>query len=597
MPIPYQAPLDELRFSLQLHAALDELLALPVYRDFSPELVASVLEEAAHFAHDVLSPLNASGGREGCRFAQGAVTTPKGFADAYRAFIAAGWNGAGVAAEHGGQGLPFAVSAALGEMWHGANMAFGLAPMLTQGAIELLSQVGSPSLQAFYLPKLISGEWTGTMCMTEPQAGSDVGAVRTRAEKLPPAPAREGWPEGALYRLRGSKIFITWGEHDLAGNIVHMVLARLPGAPEGTKGLSLFLVPKFLPGGARNDVHCSMIEHKMGLAASPTCTMQFGDGDGALGWLVGEENRGIQGMFRMMNAARFAVGLEGVGIAAYALQLAEGYAAGRVQGQIGGEPAVIARHPDVARMLMTLRAHSEGIRALALFAASCMDRARHAPEDAVRQAAQERLDLLIPVVKAHATNIAFDLTSTAIQVAGGAGYIEETGFARLLRDVRVAMIYEGTNGIQALDLAQRKLPMRDYSVVHGLLSEIWQYAVTLSREGDAALAAMGAALQQGAQQLDEATIYMQQARGDGLMDARAMARLQAAATPYLSLFGTVLEAYFHVKAAQAAGDPALQGVYSEAFLAQKRRTADFFLRQCLPEASSLRMQVLNSDWA
>jgi alkylation response protein AidB-like acyl-CoA dehydrogenase len=572
MSLPYQPALDAMRFSLAVCGRLQIVRSLPPCADFSDEIIATILEEAARFATDVLSPLNPLGDRKGARLENGSVSLPAGFAEAYRAFCANGWNGAPVPAALGGQGLPAVVSTLVNEMWHGANMAFGLAPMLTQSAIELLAHHGSAELREYYLPKLVEGTWAGTMCMTEPQAGSDVGAVRTRATS-----------DGEAYRLKGTKIFITYGEQDLTENIIHMVLARLPDAPEGTKGLSLFLVPKFLPGGARNDVQCVSLEHKMGIRASPTCVMSFGEREGATGWLIGEPNKGMSIMFSMMNAARFAVGLEAVGVAGYAAQLAQAYAAGRVQGK-----TTIDQHPDVARMLAGIRSRSAALCGLALYAASYMDEARHSADAAARAAAQERLDLLIPVVKAHASNVAFALCSQAMQVAGGMGYVEEAGFSQLLRDVRITMIYEGTNGIQALDLVQRKLPVRDYAVVRAYLGEIWQHAVRLGRHADPALAFIGRALEEGHRALDEATVFLQQLRSDSADDPQAAQRMQAAASAYLSLFGLVSEGY--VLALGAASTPEDD---AKPLLACAIEQSGFFARQILPHAHALKQRIFN----
>ncbi len=419
--------------------------------DLTPELVDAILDEAARFAADMLAPLNQPGDKQGARWQDGAVTAPDGFRDAYRQFTDGGWGALACDPAHGGQGLPMLVATAVEEMWDAANMAFSLCPLLTRGAIEALSLCGTSEQKALYLPKMVAGTWTGTMNLTEPQAGSDLSAVRTRAT-----------PEGDHYRIKGQKIYITWGEHDLAENIVHLVLARLQDAPEGVKGISLFVVPKFLVGddgslGARNDVRCVSIEHKLGIHASPTAVLAFGDNEGVIGYLVGEANRGLEYMFVMMNLARFGVGLEGVALSERALQAAVSYATDRVQGTEigvrGGQRVPIIRHPDVRRMLMSMKAQTEAMRALAYVIAAKMDEARRG-EDA---SAQAIVDLLIPVLKGWCTENAVEIASTGVQVHGGMGFVEETGAAQHLRDARITPIYEGTTGIQANDLIGRKI--------------------------------------------------------------------------------------------------------------------------------------------
>src|SRR5579859_3437974 len=445
----YSAPLRDMEF------ALNELAGLPSHGDLSPELAGSVLEAAGKFAAEVLAPLNQSGDQQGSKLAGGVVTTPKGFKQAYERFVADGWNGLALPAEFGGQGLPQLVSAAVAEMWHASNMSFALCPMLTQGAAEALLLTASDALKQAYLPKLVSGEWTGTMNLTEPQAGSDLAAVRTKAV-----------PEGDHYRLYGQKIFITWGDHDMTDNVIHLVLARTPDAPEGVRGISLFVVPKFLLNadgspGQRNDVHCVSLEHKLGIHASPTCVMSFGDQGGAIGYLVGQENKGLAHMFTMMNEARQKVGIQGLAIAERAYQQAREYAKERVQGRLassksGGAVAII-HHPDVRRMLMTMKSQIEAMRAFAYVMAADMDRAHRDPDAVERARRQVRVDLLIPVLKAWCTELGVEIASTGVQVHGGMGYIEETGACQFLRDARIAPIYEGTTGIQAADLAGRKL--------------------------------------------------------------------------------------------------------------------------------------------
>ncbi|MGR2740573.1 acyl-CoA dehydrogenase [Billgrantia sp. Q4P2] len=567
---PYAAPVRDFRF------VLEELLEyrsldLPVFEEASPDLVEAVLEEAAKLAGEVWAPLNASGDRQGCvRREDGGVTLPDGFAEAYQAYVEGGWNGIGVSQALGGQGLPEVVASSVQEMLHGANMALGLCPMLTAGAIEALAHHGSDALKQTYLPKLVEGSWTGTMNLTEPQAGSDLSKVRTRAV-----------PEEDHYRLFGQKIFITWGEHDASENIIHLVLARKPDAPEGNKGISLFLVPKYLVNedgslGERNDVTCASIEHKLGIHGSPTCTLSFGEGDGAIGYLVGEEGRGLNHMFTMMNEARHKVGVQGIGVAERASQHAFAYALDRVQGKARGTEATISEHLDVRRMLLSMRARTDALRALALYCAAQLDVARHAADGAEREAAQARVDVLIPVVKAFSTDQAVDIASMGVQVHGGMGYIEETGAAQLLRDARIAPIYEGTNGIQALDLAGRKLSRDGGAALAGLIDEVEATASELRESVE--LAALGESLAAGTADLRAAmAIVLEQGRDP----ERGMDAIQAYATPFLSLAGHVLCAWQMGRAALKAS-AARAGGSDEPFYRAKLAAADYALRQWLP---------------
>src|SRR3954451_13876863 len=434
----YQAPLKDIKFVLHELAGLPEVAKLPGYEEASPDTVDAILEEAAKFATGVLDPINYSGDQEGSKWADGKVTTPKGFRDAYRQFCEGGWNALPFEAEWGGQSLPRLVSTPVQEMWKSANLSFSLCPLLTQGAIEALLLRGTEELQRRYLPKMVAGTWTGTMNLTEPQAGSDLSLVRTRAER-----------QGDHYLISGQKIFITYGEHDMAENIIHLVLARTPEAPEGVKGISLFVVPKFLADGKRNGARCASIEHKLGIHASPTAVMVY---DNAVGYIVGEENRGLEYMFIMMNAARFAVGLEGISISERAYQQALAYAKERVQSRDvagDGKAVPIIRHPDVRRMLMFMKAQTEAMRALAYVVAAGLDRAHKHPEKEERIRAQAFVDLMIPVVKGWSTESGIEIASTGIQVHGGVGFIEETGAAPHYRDARITTIYEGTTGIQA----------------------------------------------------------------------------------------------------------------------------------------------------
>jgi len=438
----YTPPIDDQKFILNYTIGLDNLQALPHQEELDADLIDAVLEEAGKLSRDVLAPINWSGDQDhATRHDDGSVTTATGWVEAYNAYRDGGWNAVPFEPDHGGQGLPWTLAFCVQEMWQGANMSFGLCPLLNQGAIEAIEAHGSDEQKEFYLPKMISGEWTGTMNLTEPQAGSDLAAVKSKAE-----PADDG-----SYRIKGQKIYITYGEHDLAENIIHLVLARLPDAPEGVKGISLFIVPKILEDGTRNDVKCTGIEHKMGINASPTCTMQFGDNDGAVGYLVGTVHEGLKYMFTMMNNARLCVGLQGVAISERALQHASAYAADRAQ----GNGKTIDQHADVQRMLGTMDALTQAGRAMTMDAAYHLDKARAGDE-----AAQAYVDLITPIVKSWCTDNAMEVTSLGVQVHGGMGFVEETGAAQYMRDARILPIYEGTNGIQAMDLVFRKI-MRD----------------------------------------------------------------------------------------------------------------------------------------
>lgn len=581
--IPFAAPVRDLRF------VLEELLehgslALPGFEEASPDLVEAVLEEAARLAGEVWAPLNASGDRQGCaRRDDGGVSVPDGFIEAYQAYAEGGWNGIGVSEALGGQGLPEVVASSVQEMLHGANMALGLCPMLTAGAIEALAHHGSDAQQATYLPKLVEGTWTGTMNLTEPQAGSDLSKVRTRA-----VPQEDG-----SYRLFGQKIFITWGEHDAAENIIHLVLARKPDAPEGNKGISLFLVPKFLVNedgslGSRNDVTCASIEHKLGIHGSPTCTLAFGENDGATGYLVGEEGRGLNHMFTMMNEARHKVGIQGIGVAERACQHAFAYALDRTQGRSprsGRSDCTISDHLDVRRMLLSMRARTDALRALALYCAAQLDVARHAADEGERKAAQARVDVLIPVVKAFSTDQAVEIASLGVQVHGGMGFIEETGAAQLLRDARIAPIYEGTNGIQALDLAGRKLQRDGGAALEGLIGEVEATAAEL--EASAEHVELGRSLAGGAADLRAAMAAVLEAGADPESGADAV---QAYATPFLNLAGHVLCAWQMGRAALKASAAQASGS-EEPFYSAKRQSADYAIRQWLPVGRAQRAVI------
>jgi len=594
----YIAPIAEQRFVLDTIADLPGLARLPGFDAATPDMVDAILIEAAKLAQDVFAPLNAPGDKAGATLADDAVTLPGGFRDAYARYVDGGWAGLGARPAHGGQGLPFVLASAVQEQLTSANMAFSLCMMLSQGAIEALQAHASPELQATYLTRLVSGEWTGTMNLTEPQAGSDVGALRTRA-----VPHADG-----SYRIEGSKIYITWGDHDCAANIVHLVLARLPDAPPGTKGISLFLCPKLLPDGdgnwtRRNDLRAVGLEHKLGIHASPTCTMAFGDGGGSaaggdggtsaaggehgecVGYLVGPEGGGMRAMFTMMNHARINVGLQGVAIAERAYQGALAFARDRVQSAkfgVGGAPVAIIEHADVRRMLMTIKATTEAARALAYFTAAAVDRA-HAAAD---PAAAGRADLLTPVTKAWATDSGVEMANLAIQVFGGMGFVEETGAAQHLRDARIAPIYEGTNGIQALDLVGRKLTADGGAHWRALFAEMRQDIRDLPPKGD--LATLKPYLDDALAALESATVWLTGNSGDRLTDTAA------GATPYLRMFGITVGGWLlarqavvaHERLARASIAPAAGGD-DPAFLRAKIVTARFFAEQIVPQATAL----------
>ncbi len=523
----YRAPVEDILLALNYGAALNEAIRAGHYPDYDADTASAVIEEAGKFASEVLAPLNRVGDEHGATLKDSHVTTPPGWRDAYKGWAEAGWNSLTGAEEFGGQGLPLVLHAACSEIWSAANMAFGLCPLLTAGAIEAISVHGTDDLKQTYLAKLISGEWTGTMQLTEPQAGSDVGALRTRAEKQ---------ADGS-YRLSGTKIFLTYGDHDMTGNIVHLVLARLPGAPDGTKGISLFVVPKFLVNadgslGERNDIHASGLEHKLGIHGSPTCTMTMGDKGGAVGYLLGEENNGMACMFTMMNQARLGVGLEGVGIAERATQQAVAYAHERKQGHaLGhkGEPDPITVHPDVKRNLMTMRALTAAARTICYATAVAIDVSHQAQDAAAREKANARAGLLTPLAKAFATDIANEVAALGVQVHGGAGFIEETGAAQYVRDARILTIYEGTNGIQANDLVMRKLGADKGAALRGLLDELGPIVSRVETSNDPAFGATATILRDTLGSVTRASEWLLEKIGSTPNEALA------GATPYLRL--------------------------------------------------------------
>ena len=574
----YRPPVRDMAFALNEIAGLSALAGRGPFADLSPELVEAVMEEAAKLAADVLAPLNRSGDTEGAKLENGGVSVPSGFADAYRQWVAGGWGSLAATPEYGGQGLPSALAVAMQEMWNAACMSFGLCPILSQGAIEALTAHGTEEQKRLYLAKLISGEWTATMNLTEPQAGSVLNALKSKA-----VPAGDG-----TYRITGTKIYITYGDHDMADNIVHLVLARLPDAPSGTKGISLFLVPKFLVNpdgslGERNDAHCIGIEEKLGIHGSPTCVMAYGENGGAIGTLIGEENRGLACMFTMMNNARLLVGTQGVAIAEAAYQHALAYAKERRQGRpLGstlapGEMAPIIEHPDIRRMLLTMKASTAAARAICYATGVALDTA-HAGETAeIRAAAQARADLLTPIAKSFSTDIGCEVASLGVQIHGGMGFVEETGAAQFLRDARILPIYEGTNGIQAIDLVSRKLSLANGSVVQGFIAEMRVTAQAARRSNRKTLAAIGAALDAALDTLDKATAFMLDRLKSAPNDCLA------GAAPYLRLFGTVAGGHY---LAQGALKTAEEGGHGS-FAATRLALADFYALNILPGVHGL----------
>jgi len=575
----YVAPLKDMRFVLNEVAGLSAVARLPGCEEATPDTVDAILQEAAKFSSEILDPLNYSGDQEGSKWRDGAVTTPKGFKEAYRQFVEGGWAGLPLEAEWGGQGLPKLVSTPVTEMITSANMSFSLCPMLTQGAIEALLTAGSEPLKKAFLPKMVDGRWTGTMNLTEPQAGSDLALVRTKAVR-----------EGDHYRISGQKIFITFGEHDLTENIVHLVLARTPDAPEGVKGISLFIVPKFLVNadgslGARNGAKCASIEHKLGIHASPTAVMVF---ENAVGYLVGEENKGLAYMFIMMNAARFAVGLEGVAIAERAFQRALAYAKDRMQGKDlveGAQTVPIIRHPDVRRMLMLMKSQTEAMRALAYTVAAAMDFSVRAPAAEERKKHQAFVDLMIPVVKGWSTETGIEVASLGVQVHGGMGFIEETGAAQHLRDARITTIYEGTTGIQANDLIGRKIAREGGATVKAWLTQLAQFDAELAKSGNADIARLRQALAAGRTAVGEAVDWLLATFGRDIKAA------SAGAVPFLRLMGIVAGGWQMARSALAAEAKLAAGGGDRAFYQAKIATARFYADQLLTQAGGLAAVV------
>ncbi len=572
----YRLPQEDIRFVLEELIGLETVTTLPNLTSVTSEDLATILDQAGKLAADTLAPLNRVGDHEGSSLNNGVVHTATGFAAAYNAYREVGWCGTAGDAEYGGQALPRLINTALFDVWNAANLSFSLCNTLTDSAATLLTQHGSDDQRSIYLTKLLSGEWTGAMAMTEPQAGSDVGALSCAAT-----------PDGDGYRLRGQKIFISWGDHDPTNNIVYLVLARLPDAPKGSKGISLFIVPKFIPDdqgvpGDRNDVACIALEKKLGIHASPTCVMEFGAKDGAMGWLIGEPNQGLQAMFTMMNSARLAIGHEGLGISECAYQQSKAYATERFQGHDrDGEPIPIIEFPDVRRMLLSMKAMIEAMRALCYDAAQSVDLAAHHPDEAVRILHDDRVALLTPIVKAWCTDGAVEVTSTNIQIHGGAGYIEETGAAQLYRDARITPIYEGTNGIQALDLVRRKLGSDGGLAMNTLIEEMRQFDGALSTSEDGAIAAIRGRFAEAGAALSRTTHHLL----DSLQNDPAHA--EAAATPYLELAGIVLGGYYMARSALIAEENISTGAGNTDFYRAKLATALFYAENFLPKSAAL----------
>ena len=572
----YTAPLADMRFALREVAGLQGITALPGYEHATDDTIDAVLEEAAKLAGNGLAPLNRDGDKVGAKLENGVVRTAPGFAAIYKEFVEGGWNSLPFDPEFGGQGMPWLLAATVQEMWQAANMGFGLVLLLNQGAIDAIHHHGSAGQKSIFLPKMISGEWTGTMNLTEPQAGSDLAQLKSRAVK-----------NGDHYLVSGQKIFITYGEHDMAENIVHLVLARTPDAPAGVRGISLFIVPKFLVGadgkpGKRNDLRCVSLEHKLGIHASPTCVMSFGDDGGAVGYLVGEEGRGLSYMFTMMNNARLSVGIQGLAIAERAYQQAAAFAKQRVQSKDDGsdkpQPVSIIHHADVRRMLMTMRAQIEAMRALGYYTAAGIDGALKHPDRAAAKKIQDRVDLLIPIVKAWFTDLGNEIASTGVQIHGGMGFIEETGAAQHLRDARILPIYEGTNGIQARDLVGRKVAKDGGETMLALVAEMRATAQEMKSAPGDDLAAIRTALEAAASALEDATKWVAQSVKTELVAALA------GSVPFLRLAGTALGGWLLARSGLAAQGKLAARDGDPAFLEAKVVTARFYAEVILPPA-------------
>lgn len=586
----YVAPIRDMQFVLKELAGLDQVVTLPGFEEADQDVIDAILEEAGKFANQVLSPINRIGDKEGAKWKDKAVTAAPGFKEAYKQFGESGWTGLACDPEYGGQGLPDLVSTAVREMWKSSNMAFSLCPMLTQGAIEALRHGASEELKQTYLPKMVSGEWTGTMNLTEPNAGSDLAAVRTRA-----VPQEDG-----TYRIFGQKIFITHGDHDMTDNIIHLVLARLPDAPAGVKGISLFVVPKFILNadgtpGERNDAWCASIEHKLGIHGSPTAVMAFGDEGGAVGYLVGELNRGLEYMFVMMNEARFAVGMEGLALSERAYQQALEYAKERVQSKDitvkGGGSVTIIHHPDIRRMLLQMKSTTEAMRSLAYVVAAALDNAHKNPDPEAKAKAQAFVDLMIPVVKGWCTENANEITSLGIQVHGGMGFIEETGAAQHYRDARITSIYEGTTGIQALDLIGRKIAREKGVTAYAVIESMRAIDAELAAADGVEFAVIRSALAKGVQAVADAVDYIVANYGSDV------ANVAAGAVPFLKLLGIVAGGWQLARGALVAKQRLAEGAGEAAFYSAKIATTRFYAQHVLVQAQALSATVIEGGAA
>ena len=580
----YVAPIKELQFVMQELADIKSIAEFPGFEEATPEMIEAILEEAGKLATHVLDPINLSGDQQGAKLVDGKVQAADGFTEAYHQFVESGWTSVNMPEEFGGQGLPFLIQSAATELWNASNASFALCPLLTAGAVEALIAHGSDELNAIYLEHMVSGNWTGTMNLTEPQAGSDLAAVRSQAV-----------PEGDHYRIKGQKIYITWGDHEMSENVIHLVLARLPDAPEGVKGISLFLVPKFMVNedgslGERNDAYAISLEHKMGIHASPTCVMGFGENEGAIGYLIGEENNGLACMFTMMNHARLEVGMQGVGISDRAYQRAVSYAKERTQGHAHGHKGRVAiiQHPDVRRMLMHMRSLTEAARAISFMSSHAHDVSHHSTDEEQRAYYKRRLGLLTPVSKAWCTEVGMEVTSLGVQVHGGMGFMQETGAEQYMRDARIFPIYEGTNGIQANDLVGRKLLRDKGAAAQELITELREFSAAANGHSNAQIATMAAQFTDALDAFEDATQYLLE---NGSQDPNIAA---SGAFNYMMCMGVMTGGWLMTKSAIAA-QAAIDGGSQDAFYTSKVSTARFYAEQILPRALAHKTAILSGD--
>ncbi|RVU83747.1 acyl-CoA dehydrogenase [Leucothrix sargassi] len=580
----YVAPIKELQFVMQELADIKSIAEFPGFEEATPEMIEAILEEAGKLATHVLDPINLSGDQQGAKLVDGKVQAADGFTEAYHQFVESGWTSVNMPEEFGGQGLPFLIQSAATELWNASNASFALCPLLTAGAVEALIAHGSDELNAIYLEHMVSGNWTGTMNLTEPQAGSDLAAVRSQAV-----------PEGDHYRIKGQKIYITWGDHEMSENVIHLVLARLPDAPEGVKGISLFLVPKFMVNedgslGERNDAYAISLEHKMGIHASPTCVMGFGENEGAIGYLIGEENNGLACMFTMMNHARLEVGMQGVGISDRAYQRAVSYAKERTQGHAHGHKGRVAiiQHPDVRRMLMHMRSLTEAARAISFMSSHAHDVSHHSTDEDQRAYYKRRLGLLTPVSKAWCTEVGMEVTSLGVQVHGGMGFMQETGAEQYMRDARIFPIYEGTNGIQANDLVGRKLLRDKGAAAQELITELREFSAAANGHSNAQIATMAAQFTDALDAFEDATQYLLE---NGSQDPNIAA---SGAFNYMMCMGVMTGGWLMTKSAIAA-QTAIDGGSQDAFYTSKVSTARFYAEQILPRALAHKTAILSGD--